>query len=460
MRAVRPARWWAAVVLAVGLAPLVCAGPAAAADGTDGFWWYDAMGVAQVQADGVTGAGVKVAVIDNAIDPQVPMLVGANVKVNEPGFCRADAGEGPLLPTTGTALTNSTWHGSNVTALISGTGKGYGGARSTAGIAPGAAVTFYSIDDPAVDTRTSNPCTTGSGQNLSFERAITTAVDDGARIISISQFAPSTVISPATKQVYAWALHQGVVLVIGLGDYTTDPDALALMNGVVAVQGGDANGAPMGTGTTAGVVPHQRVTVLAPGVNIFQQGDPRTKSWQASIPDGGTSYATPLVAGMLADVAGKYPKATGNQLIQSLIHNTDKDDHPLAYDPAAGYGTANLRHMLAVDPTKYPDVNPLIVQDAPAKWDNSAGEIASAQWPDSLALAGQPSPKPSATVHPSATPAPSGSQVPAGRAAGLPGWVWPVAAGAVLVLVLTVVLGLVLARGANRRRAGPPGGPA
>jgi len=455
MPVVRPARRWAAVGLVVGLVGLGWAGPASAADGTDGFWWYDATGVADVQAAGVTGAGVKVAVIDSAIDPQVPMLVGANVTVNEPGFCHADEGSGPLLPTTSTQLTNSTWHGTNVTALISGTGKGDGGARSTAGIAPGATVTFYSIDDPAVDERTSVPCMTGSGQNLSLERAITTAVDSGARIISLSDTGPSMNISRGTKAVFAWALHQGVVLVIALGDIPTDDDAMALMNGVVAVQAGDANGAPMGTGTTAGVVPHARVTVLAPGVHMFMQGNPTTKSWQDTPTGSGTSFATPLVAGMLADVASKYPKATGNQLIQSLIHNTAKDDHALAYDPARGYGAANLRHMLAVDPTQYPDVNPLIVQDAPAKWDNSAADIANATWP----LEGiQPSPKPTGTARPSATPGPSGASHPATGAAGLPGWVWAVAAGTVLVLVLAVVLGLVLVRTTNRRRAGPPPG--
>ena len=80
----------------------------------------------------------------------------------------------------------------------------------------------------------------------------------------------------------------------------------------------------------------------------------------------GTSIATPIVAGFMALAAQKYPDATGNQLIQSLVRNTWLEDHELSYDSENylyGYGEASARHMLRVDPTQYDDVN-LLIRDS------------------------------------------------------------------------------------------------
>jgi hypothetical protein len=66
------------------------------------------------------------------------------------------------------------------------------------------------------------------------------------------------------------------------------------------------------------------------------------------------------VAGALALVKSKYPEATGNQLIQHLIH-FDTDPESYAYSDDLGFGVISLRNMLANDPTGWPDVNPLMV---------------------------------------------------------------------------------------------------
>jgi hypothetical protein len=69
----------------------------------------------------------------------------------------------------------------------------------------------------------------------------------------------------------------------------------------------------------------------------------------------------------MALAAQKYPEATGNQLIQSLVRNTWLEDHELSYDSENylyGYGEASARHMLRVDPTQYDDVN-LLITDSP-----------------------------------------------------------------------------------------------
>jgi subtilisin family serine protease len=129
---------------------------------------------------------------------------------------------------------------------------------------------------------------------------------------------------------------------------------LNAMNGVVTVQAMDITGqiAPKN------VVADPGIDVVGPGVDIKALLDDWTTSGTAT----GASDATAITSGFLAVVKSKYPNATGNQLVQTLIHNTGVEDHELSYDPNNyyGYGTVSLRHMLAVDPTQYPDINPLV----------------------------------------------------------------------------------------------------
>jgi subtilisin family serine protease len=121
------------------------------------------------------------------------------------------------------------------------------------------------------------------------------------------------------------------------------------------------------------------VDVAAPGVGILNQGTAE-EGWAGQILGNGTSFATPIVAGFLAVTAQKYPDATSNQLIQSLIHNTGVDDHELTYDSAQlyGYGVVSLTHLLRVDPTTYPDVNPLLEPDGEPNAEEIAAALAEA----------------------------------------------------------------------------------
>ncbi len=49
--------------------------PALAADAApDDNWWYDAYGMTTIHGEGWTGAGVKVAVIDANINPELPVF--------------------------------------------------------------------------------------------------------------------------------------------------------------------------------------------------------------------------------------------------------------------------------------------------------------------------------------------------------------------------------------------------
>ena len=59
----------------------------------------------------------------------------------------------------------------------------------------------------------------------------------------------------------------------------------------------------------------------------------------------------------------KWPKATGNQVLQSLIRNTkgnESGEPRLDPEHKRGFGEVDVAKLLSVDPTQYPDINPLL----------------------------------------------------------------------------------------------------
>ena len=389
---------------------------ATASDDESGNWWYERFGVAEVQAEGWTGEGVKVAVLDSQINPDIPVFAGASLTVADPPICD--------VPASSPELTKNALHGSSVTAMIIGTGEGAGAVR---GIAPRADVTFYGYGE------TGNLCRTNDDRSP-WGIAIDRAVADGAQIISTS-----TIFAEQTDddiESVAAALAAGVVIVAGMPNGTTAEDTATDMptslNGVVSVAAFRPDGAIAIDDVTGLANIHSEVTVVAPGYGIA------SANWEQEQLVGGTSVATPLVAGILAATWQKYPDATGNQLVQSLIHNTRAEDHPLERDMASGYGygPVSLRHMLAVDPTQYPDENPLM--------NKTSGVPTLAQ----VTAAAAPSPEPTASVEPS-VPDDGGESGGADIGLLVGGGVALLAALAAIVIILVTV---------NRRRTRTPNG--
>jgi subtilisin family serine protease len=399
--------------------------PASADQVSDGLWYFTRFNVQQAHDAGYTGAGVTIAVIDNQIYPQLPELSGADVEV-QPDFGCKDA-EGQPIPAATTDYAAS--HGSNVTALIAGNGVGYAGQRGVQGVAPKAKILFFSDGASATDTKdTAVTCDSYSGDPSAA--AIAAAVKARVQIISISQAGPDT---PQMAAAVARAVKAGIVIVAALSDTepNTGAEFPAESNGVVSVQAIDSTGGVLTTNGVPNADPY--TDVAGPGVGVLNQGGATSHSWQDQSLGDGTSFATPIVAGFLALVKQKYPQATGNQLIQSLIHNTGKSDHALAYDPKhlTGYGVAVLDHLLAVDPTKYPDANPLI----------ASGKN---QSPTAARIAGSAGSTPS--------PLPSAAK-PAARSQP-PAWLLPVLIGGGLLIVLAAIA-LVIVFATRRARRAP-----
>ena len=120
-------------------------------------------------------------------------------------------------------------------------------------------------------------------------------------------------------------------------------------------------------------------------MNILSPGDQVLAPERWDKPDltvgaGGTSVGSAVLSGYLALAVQKWPDATGNQILQSLVRNTKGNESGEAkLDPGhkRGYGQVDVARLLSVDPTQYPDVNPILeaqvtaasrLSDDRAKW--------------------------------------------------------------------------------------------
>ncbi|MFJ4037203.1 S8 family serine peptidase [Microbacterium sp. NPDC090007] len=318
--------------------------PDSGAAHSDAQWWADAYGVDAAHAAGLTGAGVKVAVIEKQINPDLPVFEGTNLTISDKSVCAAREA------TVTSEITPGSNHGTTMTAMIIGNGAGGGGVR---GMAPDADVTFYGLG-PAGE------CEQNDRGGLSeFGFLVKNAVDDGARVIMTAVgITAADVDAPAV----AYALSRGVAIVAALQNPTTGGDPktdITGMNGVIAVSAIDTKGELQKTEDgNPYVVPE--TTVVAAGCCLPTVGS-YDGGWSGSTLRQGSSYASPTVAGMLTLAVQKYPQATGNQLVHALLASTNGGIHdPVRAEDGYGYGAAWLPTLLQTDPSIYPDETPLM----------------------------------------------------------------------------------------------------
>lgn len=372
-------------VAAMAVAALLPSQAIASSD-HDPLWYFNDFDYAAIHASGVTGEGVTIAVIDGPIHPDIDTLAGADVRVQE-STCLTSAG----TPQPGVS-SNATLagHGTQVVSLLVGTGADAEGALGVKGVAPGATVLTYAVYLPA-DGECFHPGQDGA--DLGLENAIAAAIEDaldnGADIISVSLGAKQ---SEALVAAMTRTMREGKILVAALSNDTSSDLGVegypGAGNGVVSVLSADRSGTlALGEGTgQPNTSPY--VVVVAPGVDILAQvGDGQ---WQRSTVSG-TSYATPIVAGNLALVLDKYPGATGNQAVQSLVHNTGIGPHELSWDAEYGYGLVVPATLLAANPSVYPDAN-LLIDDPRTETGAFRVPLGSEIFPD-----GEPTTEPSAT---------------------------------------------------------------
>ena len=302
-----------ALALAASLA-LAGAPGAAAVDEITTQDYVAALGVDKEAAAGYTGEGVGIAVIDGPADTTVPELAGADITVT------------PMCDYT--ASPDSRTHGTAMVSLLA--ARGYGVAR-------GARITNYAL--PTREDTYGGEC-----RSSNIDDAISAAVADGARVISISQGGGGR-ITDGERQAIAGAVARGVVVVVATGNESAqDPsDSLASVNGTVGVGASDSAGRIQSYSNYG-----RGLAVLAPGDLDYH--DLRNGGQVAST--SGTSAATPIVAGFVAVAMQRWPQASGNQIVQTLVAT--------ATTGPTGQPLISPHGLDTTDPTQYPDTNPLL----------------------------------------------------------------------------------------------------
>lgn len=424
-------------------------------------WWPAAMGFDDLHRAGGTGRGITIAVLDDVIDPTAADIRG-----------RVASTESVCWEKTSTATTSAADHATEIAQLLVGTGASANGMPGVRGIAPQATLRHYTIG-----YGDHLRCTPGDEKHINTtDAAITKALADGAKIISMSYGKPGK--DDDVKRAVTEALHAGAILVGATGKVLDLPSGY---NGVVAVNACDREGkissfaaTPRGYG----------IGFCAPGVGMALGNHDKQGRW---LPQGvlvdGSSYAAPLVAGGLAAYWSKYPDATANQVLQAAVHNPgmkrgtsvagkkgwiwwyrrEGSGFPKIVDASQsgyGWGIFDAADLMSVDPTTYPDVNPLVRDqsvDGPTPQEIGAGRL--------LTGSGTTSPPTtaSATATTTATAArgssggsggsAAGSTAPASSgSAGIPAWAW--VAAVVLVLLAAGGAVMVTRRGSGARPTG------
>ena len=321
-----------ALALTAVFSPVAPAAPAEAVDRkvrVSDEPYYSRYNLDALRAQGYTGEGVTIAVIDGRIDTSIPELQGADIVDKSPCAAPADAEHDE--------------HATYIAQLL---------VAPDFGIAPKATIYNYvSILDPQ---KSSDDCSLGTARpagRASTEYLIEQAINDGADIISISH----TYSSPQSQEM-RWAISRatvsGVPIVAGVGnDRTRDPDnSLGMWGGVIGVSALDKDGnfadySNYGEG----------VTLSAVGVVV---GRSTLDNQLTEV--SGTSFAAPMVAGFLALAWQRFAGGGANvdQVLQAVLATAWGTNGQ--WNEYTGYGEINPAALLAADPSQYPVESPLL----------------------------------------------------------------------------------------------------
>lgn len=353
------------------------------ADDWDALWPETIVEPAHQQ--GINGSGVKIAVIDSLsvnhpglADADITHEVGAFDDMDgNPVQCRISGWDLQATVEPGERGWYYT-HGTDMLLWFAGNGMDYDNQPGYQGIAPGATILHIANSEQVAGTPMNQLCDADVFGDVHIDAGseVSRAVDWGARIISRSQgttgFGGADVDAHDIED-YVNALRHGVIMVSGRAndtevrqrDLTGMPLQSEYFPGVVTVNNIGPDGSIAPTSDTV----DGNIAVLSPGNNVLEPVSELGPN-MLGVGNGGTSTATAVLSGYLTLAMQKWPEATGNQIIQSLIRNTKEGDGQgdptLDPERKRGFGEVDPQKLLSVDPTQYPDINPILEYEVKA----------------------------------------------------------------------------------------------
>ncbi|HEY0932788.1 MAG TPA: S8 family serine peptidase [Trebonia sp.] len=280
------------------------------------------------------GSGVRVAVIDSGVDPDVSDLAGSVTA-------------GPDYTGLPTSSQNPDWgqHGTWMASIIAGHGHD-GGADGITGVAPAAKILSIRVipdkGDPGYKAYNAEP-----EEHIQDELAqgIMTAVRDHSKVISMS--IGYSLASGVVRDAIDYAYAHGVVLVASSGNSGNNDTQHANSGGTMAPVSFPAEypgvigvGAVTSTGQpTSFSSGNLSVRIAAPGKGVPAQG--RNGLYYTV---DGTSPACALVAGVAALIESRYPAITPAQVTQALASTAQHP--PGGYDVLTGFGIVDAGRAL------------------------------------------------------------------------------------------------------------------
>ncbi|MEU0930022.1 S8 family serine peptidase [Streptomyces malaysiensis] len=327
----------ALAILGAGLIAVGGTAPAAAAQDISSQQWY----LKDMQAEDMwkvsKGKGVTVAVIDTGVKASLPELRGQVLSGIDASNSPTDVNK------------DENGHGTNMAALIAGTGSG-GGIQ---GLAPESKILPIKA---MVDGRT-------DAADPLISRAIRYAVDHGARVLNISLGTGGTSSMYFTKARAAvkYAINKGALIFAATGnsgDKENYPEYPSSLSGVVGVGAINRTGKVAGFSTSG-----DQVGLVAIGDEIpIRCGNNVCTSH-------GTSQATAITSASAALIWSKHPEWTNNQVLRVMMQTAAKPttgDIPSSY---LGYGSVRPRKVL-LDGEGDPgpaNTNPLLAREGATK---------------------------------------------------------------------------------------------
>lgn len=229
------------------------------------------------------------------------------------------------------------------------------------GVAPEATLHSYQVSND--DSVSEGTCKVDGKKLDDFGTLINQAVEDGAQIISLSQGTGH--LGDDVKWAITNAIARGVIIVASAGNTSDDENNshLGKWSGVVGVSAINTDG------TFASYSSWGNGVVTAAVGGPFNTRDEVTNQ---PITTRGTSVSAALVAGMLALARQKWPDATPNQILQSLVHSGLNPNHE--WNQYTGYGAIDGGGLVIDDPSQYPDENPIL--NKPGGSEPTADEVA------------------------------------------------------------------------------------